>query len=269
MKIKNIVNIIFIFIIIFIIIFYLFVINKKNIDKFTTPTKKTRLFKAPFPPGILGPNVNTNADSTMQLFNTNGTLSWQQSRNAAKSLGGDLPKLEELRTQLKYDKNAYNSDNKKYNFGELWYPYVDLPDYGWVSFNYSSSTVLNGTTHVSKFGNPQWGITSDYKPYRTRLYVQFVSNKPIPVSTQNIFVDGKKKFDYLTNPNYSNTVLDKYYLNDDQLLSWMPGTPRAIYHPYQVKIGEYYGVVGEQNIPHYNTKHNFTSSKQPRNAKIR
>lgn len=272
MKIKNIVNIIFIFIIIFIIIFCLFIINKNNIDRFTLPTKKARLFKAPFPYGIIGPNVNTDPNSTMQLFNTNGTLSWQQSRDAAKSLGGDLPTLATLKIQLNID------GVKPLNFGESWYPYIDLKDYGWACYQYTSiSGIANGTTHISKFGYPPWGITSEYHTYRTHLYVQFVPIKPIVVDKQSVFIDGKKKFNYLTNSNYSKTVFDKYYLNDDQLHTvttivepeprmWgmgmgsdsdndndeLPDTiithERSVKHPYQVKTGEYYGVVGDNNL---------------------
>ena len=36
----------------------------------------------------------------MQLYDTNGTLSWQQSKDFASSLGGRLPTLTELTSQL-------------------------------------------------------------------------------------------------------------------------------------------------------------------------
>ena len=245
-KFKTIENIIFIFIIIFIIILCLFVINKINIDTFTEPTRAARLFKAPFPYGIKGPNVNTNPKSTMQLFNTNGTLSWNQSRTAAKLLGGDLPSLSELQNQLNLDRNANTIDNNKYNFGESWYPYVELPDYGWACFKYSGKN--DGTPHVPTFGNPLWGTTSNYYKYRTHLYVQFANPIHTPIATQPIFIDGKKTFNYLTIPTYSNTVLNRYYLNDDTILN---GT-RAVNHPYQSKDGNYYGVLGKELISYDN-----------------
>ena len=49
--------------------------------------------------------------------------------------------------------------------------------------------------------------------------------------------DGKMKFDFITDPNYTKNILNKYYLNDDTKTK----NVRNVYHPYQFKKGSYYG----------------------------
>lgn len=58
----------------------------------------------------------------------------------------------------------------------------------------------------------------------------------------NISDDGKMQFDYLVNPGYANSILTRYYINDDKKLN----DSRTIPHPYQIKhssngIDKYYG----------------------------
>ena len=49
--------------------------------------------------------------------------------------------------------------------------------------------------------------------------------------------DGKMSFSFLQDPNYTNNILNKYYLNDDTKTN----NNRNIFHPYQVKKTQYYG----------------------------
>ncbi len=42
--------------------------------------------------------------------------------------------------------------------------------------------------------------------------------------------DGKMKFNYLTNPKYANSILSRYYIDDDKKIL---GT-RLVQHPYQI-----------------------------------
>ena len=41
--------------------------------------------------------------------------------------------------------------------------------------------------------------------------------------------DGKMKFNYLTNPNYKNNILARYYIDDDIKINGS----RMVQHPYQ------------------------------------
>lgn len=41
--------------------------------------------------------------------------------------------------------------------------------------------------------------------------------------------DGKMTFDYLNNPNYTNNILSRYYIDDDKKINGI----RIIQHPYQ------------------------------------
>jgi len=59
--------------------------------------------------------------------------------------------------------------------------------------------------------------------------------------------DGNMTFDYLTNPNYKNNVLNKYYLNDDIKKEGQ----RINIHPYQKK--NYRNLYG---IPEYQINNN-------------
>ena len=57
------------------------------------------------------------------------------------------------------------------------------------------------------------------------------------VANNNSENDGNMKFDYLTDPiNYKKNAL-RYYLNDDSIIN----NKRVVKHPYQKKIGKYYG----------------------------
>ena len=57
--------------------------------------------------------------------------------------------------------------------------------------------------------------------------------------------DGNMTFDYLTNPNYKNDVLNKYYLDDDIKSSNI----RTNIHPYQNKNSRnLYGIPQHQII---------------------
>ena len=47
----------------------------------------------------------------------------------------------------------------------------------------------------------------------------------------NIENDGNMKFNYLIDKNYTNTILQKYYLNDDTKINGM----RVVNHPFQKK----------------------------------
>ena len=47
----------------------------------------------------------------------------------------------------------------------------------------------------------------------------------------NIENDGNMKFNYLIDKNYTNTILQKYYLNDDIKINGM----RVVNHPFQKK----------------------------------
>jgi hypothetical protein len=54
--------------------------------------------------------------------------------------------------------------------------------------------------------------------------------------------DGKMRFGYLTNPNYANTILSRYYINDDRKI----GGVRMVSHPYRFRYSpngrdRYYG----------------------------
>lgn len=59
----------------------------------------------------------------------------------------------------------------------------------------------------------------------------FISQNNIPSN------DGKMKFDYLTNPNYSRDIINKYYLNDDSKTNGI----RNVYHKFQQKNNNFYG----------------------------
>ena len=60
--------------------------------------------------------------------------------------------------------------------------------------------------------------------------VIYVRNKE-KFLTENIDPDkdGRMNFNYLTNPNYSRSILLRYYINDDKKIA---GT-RLVQHPYQ------------------------------------
>jgi hypothetical protein len=54
--------------------------------------------------------------------------------------------------------------------------------------------------------------------------------------------DGKMRYEYLNNPNYANSILSRYYVNDDRKI----GGVRLVNHPYQVRYSpngrdKYYG----------------------------
>lgn len=56
--------------------------------------------------------------------------------------------------------------------------------------------------------------------------------------------DGKMRFGYLTNPNYANSILSRYYINDDKKI----GGVRLVPHPYRVRYSSngrdrYYGTL--------------------------
>ena len=68
----------------------------------------------------------------------------------------------------------------------------------------------------------------------------------------NFEKDGKMKFDYLTNDNYKNKVLNKYYLNDDIKKAGQ----RINIHPYQKK--NYRNLYG---IPEYQIVNNYIYGK--------
>jgi len=56
--------------------------------------------------------------------------------------------------------------------------------------------------------------------------------------------DGKMRFGYLTNPNYANSILSRYYINDDKKI----GGVRLVPHPYRVRYSpngrdKYYGTL--------------------------
>jgi len=59
----------------------------------------------------------------------------------------------------------------------------------------------------------------------------FISKNNVPSN------DGKMNFDYLTNPNYSRDIINKYYLNDDSKLNGI----RNVYHKFQQKNNNFYG----------------------------
>jgi hypothetical protein len=59
----------------------------------------------------------------------------------------------------------------------------------------------------------------------------FISKNNDPIN------DGKMSFSFLHDPNYTNNILNKYYLNDDTKTN----NSRNIFHPYQVKKIQYYG----------------------------
>ena len=71
------------------------------------------------------------------------------------------------------------------------------------------------------------------------MYKVSENNKNIEkfVANKNALDDGKMKFNYLTDPiNYKNNAF-RYYLNDDTIIN----NRRVVNHPYQKKIGKYYG----------------------------
>jgi hypothetical protein len=43
--------------------------------------------------------------------------------------------------------------------------------------------------------------------------------------------DGKMRFGYLTNYGYANSILSRYYINDDKKI----GGVRLVSHPYQIR----------------------------------
>lgn len=51
-------------------------------------------------------------------------------------------------------------------------------------------------------------------------------------------LDGKMKFMYLNDKNYSKKIIDKYYTNDDTIFRGN----RVVYHPYQVKRNSLFGI---------------------------
>lgn len=56
--------------------------------------------------------------------------------------------------------------------------------------------------------------------------------------------DGKMRFGYLTNRNYANSILSRYYINDDKKI----GGIRMVSHPYQIRYSpngrdKYYGTL--------------------------
>ena len=63
---------------------------------------------------------------------------------------------------------------------------------------------------------------------------KFITNNNTPEN------DGKMKFNYVNNPNYTKTILSRYYLNDDS--QWKIGdiSGRYVYHPYQYKRNPYW-----------------------------
>lgn len=267
MKHKYIVLNVIIFIII--IIFCLFVINNKN------QNTKVEMFTdkyPPYPTSIIGLNRYSSTNANMRLFNTDGTLSWAASRAAAQALGGDLPTLAQLKVQLNSDSDSFNKsftaaendyinthehherhtqdqlaaeiaiDNSpdiSYNFGEIWYPYLDLPDNGWVSFARNVwGGRPSGTPHYPTYGIPAWGTTNVQRNWRKYLYVYFT-----PPAAQHVRPsDAVMNFDYLTNPNYDQKILEKYYLNDDTRMPIY--NYRIVHHPFQYT---YY----TQSLPHY------------------
>ena len=51
--------------------------------------------------------------------------------------------------------------------------------------------------------------------------------------------DGKMSFPYINDPNYNNTIISNYYLNDDTKVN----DARLVKHKYQIKSGPYYGSI--------------------------
>ena len=59
----------------------------------------------------------------------------------------------------------------------------------------------------------------------------FISQNNVPA------YDGKMKYEYLTDPNYTAKILKKYYVSDDTKINGV----RVIHHPYQRKTGLFFG----------------------------
>ena len=69
------------------------------------------------------------------------------------------------------------------------------------------------------------------------------------------FVDGKMDFKYLTDKNYTQNILNKYYLNDD--LRYYAN--RYINHPYQ-NSNPYFSYVGGWNFENKNYYGSFKNN---------
>lgn len=71
---------------------------------------------------------------------------------------------------------------------------------------------------------------NDIVMYLTNIS-NYVRNKE-KFLTENIDPDkdGKMIFGYLTNPNYANSILSRYYINDDKKILGI----RTVQHPYQI-----------------------------------
>ena len=166
-------------------------------DIYGTPIIQIEWGTTPSPTGKYKSIIGIHSppcDSSLgiQLFDTNGQLSWQQSKDAAISLGGRLPTLNELRgsdwvsTSQPKSGQLFLDFSKNSTFGDSWFPYDnnDNNNNEWVSINHSTN---NGTTHRALYGPPDWGIISDYKPFRTKLYI---SSSALPSNTSGQTIVG-------------------------------------------------------------------------------
>jgi hypothetical protein len=63
------------------------------------------------------------------------------------------------------------------------------------------------------------------------------SNEPFKANA-NITDQSPMNFSYLTNKNYANDILGRYYLNDDTKIN----RHRAVFHPYMYSYGGKYGI---------------------------
>ena len=70
-----------------------------------------------------------------------------------------------------------------------------------------------------------------WKDNTMNRYEKFISRNNDPAN------DGKMKFKYLTDINYGINARNKYYINDDVKIN----NNRIRRHPYQKRIGQYYG----------------------------
>ena len=58
-----------------------------------------------------------------------------------------------------------------------------------------------------------------------------VSNETFLIRNNPDFVDGQMNFNYLVDPNYTQSILNRYYINDDTKINGQ----RVIFHPNQYK----------------------------------
>ena len=58
-----------------------------------------------------------------------------------------------------------------------------------------------------------------------------VSNETFLIRNNPDFVDGQMNFNYLVDPNYTQSILNRYYINDDTKINGQ----RVVVHPNQYK----------------------------------